>query len=956
MQFLILLSPLAVRTGLEPATSGVTGRHSNQLNYRTIIISLAWLSMREALASLLLRVQSYGGFLNPANILRRIFEKSVILYISENLLDVFDPPICFCCRLFVNLQNMKRIALLLAGLLACGAGARATVPDSVYMYFYTDLSAGGHDAMHWAWSHDGTHWQNPAPWHTLMMSDYGSWGSEKRMLAPFVTRDSEGRWHALWSVNERDATLAHTWSDDLVNWHPQDYPALGGKGHNCMDPEARPDGRSGQYLVTWLDVSADGDTTCMGCLTPDFKHYSAARPVPADMRLNARRAITSVKPQAAGTVARASRREMQALANFAEAEGARNARHSEDAASDAARWADMAPVSGTLTVGTADAYAISPMLMGVFFEDISRAADGGLYAELVQNRDFEYDPEDCNGADPTWGPTHSWTARGVEFGIGTDGPIHPNNPHYATTAVGADGGALCNAGFDGIAVRKGEKYDFSMFARVREGARKVRVSLIAPDGRTLATGSVTAPLSRWGKVKTTLTASETCDSATLALEPAGAARLDADMVSLFPRTTFRGRRNGLRADLADTIAALRPRFVRFPGGCVAHGDGLGNIYRWKNTIGPLEARKPQRNLWGYHQTAGLGYHEYFEFCEDLGAEPLPVVAAGVPCQNSWHGGAGQQGGIPMDEMDEYVQDVLDLIEYANGDARTTRWGRERARNGHAEPFGLNYLGVGNEDFISEVFKERFAMIFKAVRERYPEITVIGTVGPFRSGSDYEEGWAFATAQGVPVVDEHYYESPGWFIYNQDYYDAYDRSQPHVYLGEYASRGNTLYNALAEAAYLCGTERNGDVVEMTSYAPLLAKEGRTSWNPDMIYFTNTEVHPTVNYRVQRLFGENAGTAYVPSQLTLDTADGAVRARVAASVVTTDGGDTIVKLVNILPAEVRLAMELPEGGAAATTLSGDARSTSDYSLAQSTLDGGRQTVTLPPYSMTVIKYRR
>ena len=389
---------------------------------------------------------------------------------------------------------------------------------------------------------------------------------------------------------------------------------------------------------------------------------------------------------------------------------------------------------------------------------------------------------------------------------------------------------------------------------------------------------------------------------------------------------------------------------------MAHGDGLGNIYRWKNTIGPLEARKPQRNLWGYHQTAGLGYHEYFEFCEDLGAEPLPVVAAGVPCQNSWHGGAGQQGGIPMDEMDEYVQDVLDLIEYANGDARTTRWGRERARNGHAEPFGLNYLGVGNEDFISEVFKERFAMIFKAVRERYPEITVIGTVGPFRSGSDYEEGWAFATAQGVPVVDEHYYESPGWFIYNQDYYDAYDRSQPHVYLGEYASRGNTLYNALAEAAYLCGTERNGDVVEMTSYAPLLAKEGRTSWNPDMIYFTNTEVHPTVNYRVQRLFGENAGTAYVPSQLTLDTADGAVRARVAASVVTTDGGDTIVKLVNILPAEVRLAMELPEGGAAATTLSGDARSTSDYSLAQSTLDGGRQTVTLPPYSMTVIKYRR
>ena len=785
-------------------------------------------------------------------------------------------------------------------------GLAALCAGATDLFFYSPEDGNG--GLRFAVSDDGKNWRSIGNGFDFVRSDFGSWGSGKKMWSPQLFPTSSG-WSCLFRVNPEGTAIGWAQSPDLINWKPQEYM-----------------------------LAAD---------TAKLTFRSNVGFVPSVIDLDGKKV--------SGFSMKTDEKTVKSLEDHAAERGRLAALYSEHCDKDGERFAGLQPLKASVTA-SGDSKEISPLLMGIFFEDINYAADGGLYAELVQNRDFEYDPEDCNGADPTWGPTHSWTARGVEFGIGTDGPIHPNNPHYATIAVGADGGALCNAGFDGIAVRKGEKYDFSMFARVREGARKVRVSLIAPDGRTLATGSVTAPLSRWGKVKTTLTASETCDSATLALEPAGAARLDADMVSLFPRTTFRGRRNGLRADLADTIAALRPRFVRFPGGCVAHGDGLGNIYRWKNTIGPLEARKPQRNLWGYHQTAGLGYHEYFEFCEDLGAEPLPVVAAGVPCQNSWHGGAGQQGGIPMDEMDEYVQDVLDLIEYANGDARTTRWGRERARNGHAEPFGLNYLGVGNEDFISEVFKERFAMIFKAVRERYPEITVIGTVGPFRSGSDYEEGWAFATAQGVPVVDEHYYESPGWFIYNQDYYDAYDRSQPHVYLGEYASRGNTLYNALAEAAYLCGTERNGDVVEMTSYAPLLAKEGRTSWNPDMIYFTNTEVHPTVNYRVQRLFGENAGTAYVPSQLTLDTADGAVRARVAASVVTTDGGDTIVKLVNILPAEVRLAMELPEGGAAATTLSGDARSTSDYSLAQSTLDGGRQTVTLPPYSMTVIKYRR
>lgn len=850
---------------------------------------------------------------------------------------------------------MKKILLsFCAAIAALAPEVAAEVPDSVYVYLYTNVDENVRDGLHWAWSADGERWQSPSPWQSLVSSDYGTWGAEKRMHAPFAMRDARGTWHVVWSVNRRDATFAHAVSDNLIDWLPQQYPPVGVR--SCIDPEVALDARSGQYLVSWLDIDADGDTACMASLTPDFGSYSAARTVPGSVRSGARTRIAALGQKAEGTVGRISRRELRALIDHAEAEAARNTRYSEDAGADAVRFAGLDTVRATIALDVAPARPMSPMLMGVFFEDISRAADGGLYAELVQNRDFEYTPADRGGSHPDWCATHSWVTEGsAQMRIDTIAPVHANNPHYARLRTGAAGGALLNAGFEGMALKGGERYDFAMFARSVEGKRAVGVSLVAPDGTELASAVVSAPRGKWGRVKAVLVPKAGCDSARLCVAPAAGSEIDVDMVSLFPRSTFRGRRNGLRRDLADTIAALRPRFVRFPGGCVAHGNGLDNIYRWKNTIGPLEARVPQPNLWGYHQTAGLGYHEYFEFCEDLGAEPVPVVAAGVPCQNSWHGGAGQQGGIPMGEMDAYVQDVLDLVEYANGNARTTRWGRERARNGHPEPFGLKYLGVGNEDLISDVFEERFRMIFNAVRERYPEITVIGTAGPFHSGSDYDEGWRLAAELGVPVVDEHYYEAPAWFIYNQDYYDGYDRSRGKVYLGEYASRGNRLYNALAEAAYLCGVERNADVVAMTSYAPLLAKEGQTNWNPDLIYFTNTEVRPTVNYRVQRLFGENAGAEYRPSALTVDTSDRAVRARVAASVTADADGASIVKLVNILPAPVSIKGIPVAGDAEITTLTGCADSRSDYSLAarRQAVEGS---VVLPPYSFVIIRYDR
>jgi alpha-L-arabinofuranosidase len=418
----------------------------------------------------------------------------------------------------------------------------------------------------------------------------------------------------------------------------------------------------------------------------------------------------------------------------------------------------------------------------------------------------------------------------------------------------------------------------------------------------------------------------------------------------------------LRADLAQSIADIRPRFVRFPGGCVAHGDGLENIYRWKNTIGPLEARMPQRNLWGYHQTAGLGYFEYFQFCEDIGAEPLPVVAAGVPCQNSGSGprGGGQQGGIPMEEMDEYVQEIIDLVEYANGDVNT-KWGQLRAKAGHPKPFNLKYIGIGNEDLITDVFAERFNMIYKAMRQKHPEITVIGTVGPFNEGTDYIEGWKLATKEKVPMVDEHYYQTPGWFINNQDYYDRYDRSKSKVYLGEYAAhlpgRPNNVETALAEALYLTALERNGDVVHMASYAPLLAKEGHTQWNPNMIYFNNSEVKPTTGYYVQKLYGQHAGDVYLPSAIALDNNQDAVKKRVAVSIVRdTKTNDLVIKMVNCLPVAVYTTIKGVTGSQAVkTVLQGNPADKNVLPVETTITVDKTASIELAAYSFTVLRIR-
>ena len=582
---------------------------------------------------------------------------------------------------------------------------------------------------------------------------------------------------------------------------------------------------------------------------------------------------------------------------------------------------------------------ISPDLVGIFFEDLNYAADGGLYAELVQNRSFEYRATE----QPTWGPLTGWELVRRDGGTGdlwadSTYPIHPNNPHCALVHITNAGGGvgLSNAGFDGIPVTAGDAYDFSVFVRmIHVGGRRdskpigtlpLSVRLETGNGAVLAETHLQASApAEWTQLTATLTVSQTVPDARLVVLVKSPGLIAMDEVSLFPRRTFKGRKNGLRADLAQAIAALHPKFVRFPGGCLVHGDGVGNIYRWKDTIGPVEQRKGQANIWRYHQTVGLGYFEYFQFCEDIGAKPLPVVAAGVSCQNSSRSrGTGQQC-IPMADMPAYVQEVLDLIEWANGPADSP-WGAKRAAAGHPAPFGLKYLGVGNEDKITPEFKERFRMIYEAVKKAHPEIVVIGTVGPNSEGEDYDKGWEFATELRLPMVDEHYYKSPQWFWENLRRYDTYDRAKSKVYLGEYAAHDpatpNTLRSALAEAAYLTSLERNGDVVHFASYAPLLARRNRTQWKTDLIYFTGTAVYPSINYEVQRLVSVNSGDTAMPVRIS----DAPTRDLLAISAVRDSAsGDLILKIVNgndrALPATLNLGAVRGDKELTATVLTAD-----------------------------------
>ena len=535
--------------------------------------------------------------------------------------------------------------------------------------------------------------------------------------------------------------------------------------------------------------------------------------------------------------------------------------------------------------------AISDELIGIFFEDISSAADGGLYAELVQNGSFEYNPSERDG----WGPGTAWRTIRPGHSLGyiqsrSENPIHPNNPVYMRLNIervghyydfkGWTGFGIQNDGFDGFSLKAGAKYNFSAFFRNVEGeAKQVRVALVEPQGwgrdpKLIADAVIDVTSPDWKKYEVELTAAEDAPKATLQILALAKGVMDVDMVSLMPQDTYKG--HGLRKDLAEALEALHPKFMRFPGGCVVHGggDGFWDTYRWKTTVGPKEQRRGLKNTWGYHQSMGLGYFEYFQFCEDVGMEPLPILPCGVSCQGTngvWGMKDQAQDWVPMDQMDEWVNEALDLIEWANGDVNT-KWGRVRAEAGHPKPFNLKYLGLGNEERISPEFIERFKYIYNKVTAAHPEIVIVGTAGPgsHPGNRDFEAGWKLADELGMPILDEHYYEPRDYFLTSRQY-DNYPRDRKtKVYLGEYAAKDKKLIDALAEGLYLLHVERNGDVVCMTSYAPLFARKNATNWNPDLIYFDNDNTFLTCSYYVQQMFGQSSGNYYYGDCVKIDDA--------------------------------------------------------------------------------------
>lgn len=842
---------------------------------------------------------------------------------------------------------MKKYVLTLAlTLIAWGVRAVDVIPaysfignDTICQVFtYSPNEKAG---LHLAYLKEDNTWQEMAQ---LCGSDYAQWGAEKKMYAPFVVHANDGTWRLVFGVNDHAPCLAVAYSDDLVTWRPQDYPRMNEKG--CLQPIAfaMDDGSFDIYFKT-----KDGGKRYVQA-SNDFRRFvEDTIPSTIDDVAWMRDTATINGRLCEGNLFEIPKVHFDYIRHWFSAMEKDNQLNRETMKDDAARFANLPKtVNATLHVDMEKQKTISDKLIGVFFEDISYAADGGLYAELIQNRDFEYSAKDRG----EWNAMTAWRLK--DQWIDTREPLSINNPHYAVL----DYDTLINYGWDGIALKQGAKYDFSMYTKKASvyKQQKLRVQLVE-NGVVLAKADFKVKENGWSQVKTVLVPKADAGNAQLQIiNLAKGTLVGIDMVSLFPQDTYKG--HGLRKDLAEAIAALKPKFVRFPGGCMSHGQGLDNIYHWNHTVGSWQDRKPDMNIWHYHQTRGLGFYEYFQFCEDIGAEPLPVLAAGVPCQNSAPGKdgfGGQQGGIPMENMPAYIDELCNMIEWANGDPATNSWAKMRADAGHPAPFNLKYIGIGNEDIISTVFEERCEMICKAIKERYPQIIVCGTVGPFHYPSaDYIEGWKFAKRHHdvIDMVDEHYYESTGWFMHHTDYYDEYDRKGPKVYIGEYASRTRTMESALAEALFLCHVERNGDIVEMTSYAPLLAKEGHHNWNPDMIYFDNETVTLTPSYKTQQLFSLYGGDRYVSSSLKVDET---LRHRVAASVVKdTKTGKTYLKLVNALPVPVAVDVKGMDVSSPKSTQGFQGKPADNRYEENVSWQSHGSTITLPPYSVQAIEW--
>lgn len=572
---------------------------------------------------------------------------------------------------------------------------------------------------------------------------------------------------------------------------------------------------------------------------------------------------------------------------------------------------------------------IAPTMFGIFFEDINFGADGGLYPELVKNRSFEFDQPlaGWRAVMPLDAQRVGLAANLGELKVRTDGALNAANPHYLTVHAFQAGFGLTNSGLRGIGVEQGADYRFSAWVR-SAGPTSLRATITDAAGHAIGTGTLSGFDGTWRHYETIIRATATEPKGQLAVVLGQPGSLDLDMVSLYPVDTFRERPNGLRKDLAQLLADLHPGFIRFPGGCIVEGRRLVNRYQWKATVGPIEARRTIVNRWNdefdhrptpdYYQSFGLGFFEYFQLAEDIGASPLPILNCGMACQFN------SAELAPLDDTQEFIQDALDLIEFANG-AVTTPWGRLRADMGHPAPFRLQMIGVGNEQW-GQPYVDRYERFAAAIKASHPEIRLVAAAGPSPAGEQFEFLWSHWRRLGADLVDEHYYSSPQWFLDNAGRYDHYDRNGPKVFAGEYAAQTtgvarpdnrNNWQAAIAEAAFMTGLERNADVVRMASYAPLLAHVDAWQWTPDAIWFDNLRSYGTPNYYVQKVFANNVGTRILP----VGPREGEGGLYTSAS-LDERAHELIVKVVNATPSARDALVELhgatPVGAVAVTTL--------------------------------------
>lgn len=589
--------------------------------------------------------------------------------------------------------------------------------------------------------------------------------------------------------------------------------------------------------------------------------------------------------------------------------------------------------------------AVQPTMYGIFFEDINYAADGGLYGELVKNRSFEF-PDALMG----------WKAFG-KFEVKNDGPFE-RCPHYVVlnysghndTATG-----LQNEGYFGIGIEKDEEYRFSVWAKTVSGDANVEVSLVdestMEEHQEFATAELKVSGNEWKKYELILKSPKTVQKANLRLLLKGKNGVALEHVSLFPKHTFKDRENGMRRDLAQALYDLHPGVFRFPGGCIVEGSSLDQRYQWKNTIGPVENRPLNGNRWlstfnyrlfpDYYQSYGLGFYEYFLLSEDIGAEPLPVLNVGMACQ--FQNQNDPSAHVAVKDLQPYIQDCLDLIEFANGDVNTT-WGKKRAEMGHPAPFNLKFLAVGNEQW-DDLYYERLRPFVKAIKAKYPNIKLIGTSGPDSEGEMFEKGWKAMKELKADLVDEHFYRDEHWFLSHGLRYEGYDRKGPKVFAGEYACHGkgkkwNHFETSLYEAAFMTDLERNADVVDMATYAPLFAHVDGWQWRPDMIWYDNTRMFKSVSYYVQQMYACNKGTNVLPLTMNGKSVAGqeGQDGLFASAVVDKKKGEIIVKVANTSDKDQDVTLNLNglkgSRSATATTLQ------SDNMDAENTLDNPNQ----------------